>query len=161
MQAQLFAVPLGYHARLPNHVFVRVIQAVIICYASGKHVMEFDWTTGALADGLRCYRNQEFFLAHEYWESIWLQCRQPEKTFVQALIQLACAFHHFQRDNLRGATSQLTASLRKLQNYPDDFAGLEVAPLREEMGGWLLALAAEEPRTYPPIPQVRRLLPPE
>ena len=134
---------------------------MLICYSPGiaegvstDHAMDFDWNTGALADGLRCYRNQEFFLAHEYWESIWLQCRQPEKTFIQALIQLACAFHHLQRNNLRGATSQLTAALRKLQNYPADFAGIEVAPLREEMGSWLLSLSAEEPRPYPPFPQI-------
>ena len=55
----------------------------------------------------------------------------------------------------------ISASLRKLQNYSADFGGLEVAPLREEMGAWLLVLAAEEQRPYPPIPQVRRLLPPE
>jgi hypothetical protein len=120
--------------------------------------MEMDWTTGALADGLRSYRSQEFFLAHEYWESIWIQCRQPEKTFVQALIQLACAFHHFQRGNLRGANSQLTASLRKLQNYSDAYAGIEVASLREEIGEWLLALASEPPRV-PAFPQIC-LLPP-
>jgi predicted metal-dependent hydrolase len=122
--------------------------------------MELDWNSEALANGLRSYRSGEFFLAHEYWEQVWIQCRQPEKTFVQALIQLACAFHHFQRNNLRGASSQLTAALRKLQNYPDLYGGVEVASLRRQMGDWLLALGAEESRPYPPIPVVR-LHPPE
>jgi hypothetical protein len=118
-----------------------------------------DWNLGALADGLRCYRSQEFFLAHEYWESVWIKCRQPEKTFIQALIQLACAFHHYKRDNLRGATSQLIAALRKLQNYPEQYGGLQVALLREEMGDWLLALSDPESHTCPPFPEIRTLPP--
>jgi hypothetical protein len=117
--------------------------------------MELNFNLGALADGLRCYRSQEFFLAHEYWESVWIQCRHQEKIFLQALIQLACAFHHFQRSNLRGATSQLTAALRKLQNFPALYGGVDVATLREEMGDWLLALAAEDARSQPPFPQIR------
>lgn len=124
------------------------------------HTMQIDWNLEALADGLRCYRHQEFFLAHEYWESVWIKCRQPEKTFLQALIQLACALHHFQRNNLRGATSLLTAALRKLQNYPAQYGGIEVAMLREEMGDWLLALSAEEQHACPSFPQIRTL-PPE
>ena len=46
--------------------------------------MALDWSCGALAEGLRCYRNEEFFLAHEHWEAIWLHCEEPEKTFLQA-----------------------------------------------------------------------------
>ena len=117
--------------------------------------MPIDLTSGSLREGAKCYRNQEFFLAHEYWESVWIQCRHQEKIFLQALIQLACAFHHFQRSNLRGATSQLTAALRKLQNFPALYGGVDVATLREEMGDWLLALAAEDARSQPPFPQIR------
>jgi hypothetical protein len=123
--------------------------------------MELDFNLGALADGLRCYRNQEFFLAHEYWESVWIQCRHQEKIFLQALIQLACAFHHFQRNNLRGATSLLTAALRKLQNYPALYGGVDVASLREEMGDWLLTLAAEDSRTQPRFPEICLSSPPD
>ena len=31
------------------------------------HAMTLDWNLGALADGLRCYRSQEFYMAHEHW----------------------------------------------------------------------------------------------
>ena len=123
--------------------------------------MELDFNLGALADGLRCYRSQEFFLAHEYWESVWIQCRHQEKIFLQALIQLAGAFHHFQRNNLRGANSLLTAALRKLQNYPALYGGVDVASLREEMGDWLLTLAADDARAQPGFPQIRLSSPAE
>jgi uncharacterized protein len=53
-----------------------------------------DWSCGELAEGLRCYRAEEFFLAHEHWEGVWLKAQEPEKTFLQALIQTTAAFHH-------------------------------------------------------------------
>jgi hypothetical protein len=60
---------------------------------------------------------------------------------------------------LRGATSQLIAALRKLQNYPEQYGGLQVALLREEMGDWLLALSDPESHTCPPFPEIRTLPP--
>ena len=33
--------------------------------------VSLDWQHGALAEGLACYRRQEFFLAHEHWEDVW------------------------------------------------------------------------------------------
>jgi len=100
-----------------------------------------DWSRGPLAQGLRCYRDQEFFAAHEHWESVWLQCDQPEKTFLQALIQITAAFHHLQRRNPAGTASLLRAALGRLDPYPDTFAEIEVAALRAEIAAWLRALA--------------------
>lgn len=116
--------------------------------------MELDWNLGALADGLRCYRSQQFFEAHEHWESVWLHSQQPEKLFLQALIQMAGAFHHFKRGNERGATSLLTAALRKLEPYPESFAGVEVATLRAEIVACLQALAAQGTHCQLPFPQL-------
>lgn len=113
-----------------------------------------DWSEGPLAEGLRCYRNHEFFLAHEHLEGVWLQSPEPEKTFLQALIQTAAAFHHLQRDNLIGTASLLRAALRKLDFYPPVYAGIAVDPLRNSMRAWLQALNGQEPSPqllFPPI----------
>jgi hypothetical protein len=119
--------------------------------------MKLDWNSGALAEGLRCYRDCAFFEAHEHWESIWLKSQEPEKTLLQAVIQVAAAFHHFERGNLRGAKSLLEAALRRLDPYPAAFAGLAVAPLRGDIRAWLALLdsAGEQPR--PPFPQLHLL----
>ena len=85
--------------------------------------MTFDWSCGALAEGLGCYRREEFFLAHEHWEAVWLGAEEPEKTFLQALIQVTAAFHHLQRGNVVGAVSLLRAALRRLEAYPAEFGG--------------------------------------
>jgi predicted metal-dependent hydrolase len=122
--------------------------------------MKIDWNQESLAEGLRCYRRQQFFQAHEHWEVIWLQCQEPQKSFLQALIQMAAAFHHLQRSNSRGAASLLNASLRKLERYPSQFAGVDVESLRAEMGAWLPVLEARDQPLRPPFPRIRFLLRP-
>jgi hypothetical protein len=123
--------------------------------------MMLDWNLGPLADGLRCYQGQEFFLAHEHWEIVWLRCQEPEKSFLQALIQVAAAFHHLQRNNQRGAASLLKAALRKLHSYPALFAGVEVRSLGEEVEAWLHVLEAHASPVQPPFPQIRFHLSPK
>jgi uncharacterized protein len=102
--------------------------------------MPLDWNSGALAEGLRCYRNSEFFLAHEHWESVWLRLEEPEKSFLQALIQTTAAFHHVQAGNPVGAASLLRRALRRLKACEAEFGGIAIEPLREEVGAWLKGL---------------------
>jgi len=117
--------------------------------------MKLDWNLGALADGLRCFESQEFFLAHEHWESVWLKCQGPERSFLQALIQMAVAFHHFQRNNSRGGASMLRKALRRLEPYPAIFESVEVAPLREEVGAWLQMVEEHGSQNQTAFPQIR------
>jgi len=117
--------------------------------------MPLDWSCGALAEGLRCYKSGEFFLAHEHWESVWLKCEEPEKTLLQALIQITAAFHHLQRNNLIGAASLLRAALRRLEAFPAAYGGIEIEDLRVGVRAWLMALDRKEPPLRPPIPHIR------
>ena len=117
--------------------------------------MSLDWSCGALAEGLRCYRDGEFFLAHEHWEGVWLKCEEPEKTFLQALIQITAAFHHLQRKNFRGAASLLRGALRRLDAFPAAYNGIEVEAIRESVRAWLRALDEGEPATELRVPLIR------
>jgi uncharacterized protein len=114
--------------------------------------MPFDWSCGPLAEGLACYRRGDFFDAHEHWEGVWLQCAEPEKTFLQSLIQVSAAFHHLHRGNLVGARSLLTRALRRLERYPNAFGGVAVEPLRQSVRLWLAALTADG--SYPAYPHI-------
>ena len=115
--------------------------------------MTFDWNSGRLAAGLACYRAGEFFEAHEHWEAVWLECAEPEKTFLQSLIQVSAAFHHLARGNRVGASSLLTRALRKLERYPDEFGGVAVELLRQSIRLWVAALGdGGEFPGYPELP---------
>ena len=106
--------------------------------------MPLDWSSGGLAAGLACYRNREFFETHEHWEMVWNGLVDPEKLFVQALIQVTVAMHHYQQANRAGAFSLLQRALRKLEKYPERFGGIDVECLRNEVRSWLTGLETAE-----------------
>ncbi|MGA8090676.1 MAG: DUF309 domain-containing protein [Terracidiphilus sp.] len=117
--------------------------------------MLLDWTKGPLAEGLRCYQKQEFFDAHEHWEGIWLRCDEPEKTFLQALIQVTAAFHHLKRGNRAGAGSLLRRALVRLDSFPAEYEGVAVEAVRASIRRWLEALELEDGMLQLPFPLIR------
>jgi predicted metal-dependent hydrolase len=117
--------------------------------------MKFDWSDGPLAEGLRLYEAGEFFTAHEAWETVWLASPEPEKTFLQGVIQVTAAFHHLQRNNSLGTMLLLQAALGRLDRYPSDFGGISVTPLREDIRECLRALEAGEPASQLPPPRIQ------
>jgi predicted metal-dependent hydrolase len=105
--------------------------------------MRFDWTSGPLAEGLRLYNTGEYFTAHEAWEEIWLAAPEPERTFLQALIQVTAAFEHLKRnDNQLGASRLLGYALRRLEPYAADFGRIDVERLRADIRERLVSLAS-------------------
>jgi predicted metal-dependent hydrolase len=107
--------------------------------------MEFDWSQGALAEGLQHYDAGEFFAAHESWESLWLLAKEPEKTFLQGLIQVTAAFHHLQRNNPLGTARLLQGALRRLEAYPASFGSISVGLLCNDIRDWLETLEMGAP----------------
>ena len=104
--------------------------------------------------GLEQFNAGRFFDAHETWEEIWLKSPEPEKTFLQGIIQIAAAFHHYGRGNLRGTRSLLEAGLRRLAPFPPTHGGIELEVLRVEARYWVITLAAE---TDPGLQRVPRI----
>ncbi len=86
--------------------------------------------------GIALFNERKFFEAHEVWEELWLVEPEPEKTFLQGLIQLAAACHHHSRGNASGTQSLLAAGLAKLRCFPDDHRGIALAELRAEAEKW-------------------------
>jgi hypothetical protein len=115
--------------------------------------MPLDWNSAPLAEGLACYRGEQFFEAHEHWESVWLTLEEPEKSFLQSLIQMTAAFHHLHTGNFVGACSLLRRTLGRLETCPACFGGLFVAPTTHEVRAWLAAIesGAPHPQSFPQI----------
>lgn len=118
--------------------------------------MEFDWSRGGLAEGLRCYKAREYWNAHEHWEDVWRACTPPDKSFMQALIQITAGFYHVQRGNHVGAVSLLGRALHRLQEYPTRYGGVHVGELRASLQVWLDGL---KNGTFPPQLQVPVIVP--
>ena len=121
--------------------------------------MALDWNTGELAAGLSCYRRQEFFRAHEHWESVWNELTDPEKSFLQGLIQVTVAMHHYRQSNVAGALSLLQRALIRFERCPDSFGGVDVATLISEVRTRLRALENSDTSlpAFPAIPLLDRV----
>jgi predicted metal-dependent hydrolase len=113
--------------------------------------------TGEFQSGLAHFNAREFFEAHEAWEELWLRESGPEKAFLQGLIQLAAAFHHYGRGNPRGAQSLLTAGIAKLDQFPRDHRGLQLAELRTESRQWALLFITETGRAMERVSGERKI----
>ncbi len=87
--------------------------------------------------GLEAFNSAHFYDAHEHWEEVWLETPNPDKIFLQGLIQVAAAFHHYSRANLLGTRKLLRAGLVKLDRFPDVHGGLEIEALRKAVQEWL------------------------
>jgi predicted metal-dependent hydrolase len=106
--------------------------------------------------GLRHFNAREFFEAHEVWEEVWLAEGEPEKTFLQGIIQIAAAFHHYRRGNTDGTETLLAAGIVKISRFPADHRGLAILELREEAKLWARALGEMQRPGDDKLPRIRR-----
>ena len=87
------------------------------------------------------FNQQLFYEAHDVLEELWLsQRKQPDGLFYQALIQLAGAFVHLQKDRLQPAAALFKLAQTNLQNYPAIHQGLELQTVRSMIEKWLSEL---------------------
>jgi uncharacterized protein len=84
-------------------------------------------------EGVHWFNEGNFFQAHEVWEELWIECRDPSRTFYQGLIQVAVCLHHFGRRNTRGARKLYHSSRRHLEPFSPWHQGLDVARLLKEL----------------------------
>ncbi|MGA2510701.1 MAG: DUF309 domain-containing protein [Candidatus Acidiferrales bacterium] len=106
--------------------------------------------------GVAHFNAGEFFEAHEVWEELWLRAPEPEKAFLQGMIQIAAAFHHYGRGNSSGTRSLLAAGIAKIGGAPDSYRGIEMEEFREEAQRWVGMLGAGKDSGAKKLPQIRR-----
>ena len=94
----------------------------------------------SLRQGIEEFNSERFFEAHEAWEQVWLASAGTEKRFLQGIIQIAAAFHHYQRANWKGACSLLEAGLGRLRDFPARKGGIALEPLCRAAREWAQAL---------------------
>ena len=107
-------------------------------------------------EGLAHFNAKKFFEAHEFWEEIWLVEPEPEKTFLQGLIQVTAAFHHRQRGNPEGVELLLASGIVKLLRFPEDHHGLAIGQLRENAKRWARAIGMGDDLGERALPKLGR-----
>ena len=106
--------------------------------------------TEAYRRGIELFNSGAFFDAHEVWEDVWRQSEGLDKQFLQGLIQVAVAFHHYSTGNVAGARSVLERACRNLAECPEDFGDIKLHPLLDSLAVWRGALETGSPEMAPP-----------
>lgn len=87
--------------------------------------------------GLLLFNHGLFFACHEFLEEVWRSAPEEERGFYHGLIQVAAAFYHYEKGNLRGAKVLLQRALDKLGDYGPSYLGVDLDDLRRELSHWL------------------------
>lgn len=97
------------------------------------------------AQGLEAYRSGQHYEAHEYWEELWHEEQDDERSrFLQALIQVASAVHKATNDVApRGAVVLLERAAQRLEGLSERFMGIDVRELERGIARYRDAVARE------------------
>jgi predicted metal-dependent hydrolase len=112
-----------------------------------RHMLRND-----LGHGVELFNRADFFDAHEALEDVWRAAPEPDKKFLQGLIQVAVALYHHGNGNVIGARSVLRRGFRNLSRYPEGFGGIHLAGLLNSISDWQRAL--DEGTPVPALPKI-------
>lgn len=98
-----------------------------------------------MKEGQRAFNKGEFYEAHEFWEAVWDVIDDPDRRWVQGMIQVATGLHKLSRDQPAVCRTLLTKAVGKLIDVPAVFDGFQVGALRSEAERLLAALETGQP----------------
>lgn len=105
--------------------------------------------------GIALFNQADFFDAHEALEDIWRAAPAENKKFLQGMVQIAVAFHHYSTGNRIGMRSVLERAVRNLSEPSGSFGQIQLAALLQSLGQWREALDNNLP--LPALPQIHEM----
>jgi hypothetical protein len=80
--------------------------------------------------GIDLFNAEQFWHAHEEWETAWLAAADPQvRLFYKGIIQTAAALVHWQRGNPKGLHLNWQKARTKLTQLPPHLLGLDLLAL--------------------------------
>ncbi|MGH9766813.1 MAG: DUF309 domain-containing protein [Blastocatellia bacterium] len=104
--------------------------------------------------GIELFNAGRFFESHEALEEVWLKSEGAERELLHALIQSAAALHHFQRGNLKGASSVYHRARSKFETLPRTVLRLDTQNFAEQLGRFFDAVLNQQ-TAIPSFPTIQ------
>jgi len=95
-------------------------------------------------EGAAAFTRGEFYEAHESWEEVWNEIDDPERAWVQGMIQIATGLHKLSRGRPDVCRTLLAKALAKLDGAPPILDGWDVAEMVRGATRLLRAIEQEE-----------------
>jgi uncharacterized protein len=104
--------------------------------------------------GISLFNNAQFFAAHEELEDVWRAAPPENKKFLQGVVQIAVAFHHYSTGNRIGMRSVLERAIKNLAEPSGSFGQIELQSLLASLAQWSEALDRDLP--MPTLPRIEQ-----
>jgi len=108
-----------------------------------------------LLEAVELFNLGDWYGSHDGFEALWHETLEPERTVLQAILQIAVAHLHRERGNLRGATVLLGEGLGRLSSCGDGALGFDLGQLRSNSARFLAALQQQQALDGLPAPCLR------
>lgn len=95
--------------------------------------------------GVEQFNQGQFYACHDTLEALWIEATEPDKSFYQAVLQIAVGIYHLSNSNWRGAVILLGEGINRLQRYLPTYAEIDVDELLEQSLELLTALQQAGP----------------
>ncbi len=70
-----------------------------------------------IKEGIELFNDADYFTAHDFFEDLWCNALRDERYFYQGLVHVSVASFHLISGNRKGALSQYSKCLIKLEKY--------------------------------------------
>lgn len=105
--------------------------------------------------GVDQFNQAQFYACHDTLEALWMEATEPQKTFYQAILQIAVALYHLGNSNVRGACILLGEGTNKLRRYSANYAEIDVDQLLDDSAALLSQLQQEKAIASPLLPKIK------
>jgi uncharacterized protein len=103
--------------------------------------------------GIALFNRADFFDAHEALEDVWRAAPPENKKFLQGMVQIAVAFHHYSTGNRIGMRSVLERAINNLSQPAGSYCEIQLPRLISSLCQWREALDNKTP--FPELPRIR------
>jgi len=153
---------LGVLKAMPRGAFLAALPGILARHALRQDPQAIEAACkgkldARVVEGIRLVQAGDYFAAHEPLEAAILSTDGPEAALYRVLLQLAVAYLHVERGNLRGARKMLLRLRGWMAPLPDSCRGVDLARLRAQVAELQAALDAEalEPSAAIPVHLLR------
>ncbi|MBV9390128.1 MAG: DUF309 domain-containing protein [Chroococcidiopsidaceae cyanobacterium CP_BM_ER_R8_30] len=95
--------------------------------------------------GVEQFNQGQFYACHDTLEALWMEAAEPERKFLQGVLQIAVALYHLGNYNWQGAVTLLGEGISRLRRYPATYAEIDVDELLTSSATLLAALQQSGP----------------
>ncbi|MEO0409306.1 MAG: DUF309 domain-containing protein [Cyanobacteria bacterium P01_A01_bin.135] len=89
--------------------------------------------------GITQFNGGEFYACHDILEDLWMEAGEPDRTFLQGVLQVAVGLYHLTNHNWQGAVTLLGNGVNRLRPYGPTYAEVDVDHLLD----WSTALLVQ------------------